>query len=307
MFDGSTIGIGVLTYHFCDDLIRCLNNILNKTKVPFKICVHDNTDDGQNAEYVNRKYPGVITSYVGENVGCSVARQHIWTALTDAVPDMKYLAILDQDVKVKADWLSDMVETMESDAAVGIVGWPQFTKQKPDFAGYVPEVMGATVLFRTATLKETGGWDPRFFMYRFDTWMSLLARYHNWKTKVVMRYYGSGYRNVRERLKESRGVEHVHMHRGILRYPYWREEQVKSAILYNQLVKEHGLQDINPFGEWPDGWRVRAHGKNRIVVTISNGDRLLVDDRDSHNVVVKWLPRGRRMLVRKRKKLRTRR
>ena len=304
MLDRAPVGIGVLSYHFREDLVRCLDNIISVTKVPNVICVHDNTDDGSNARYVRLNYPNVIVTHTGSNIGCSAARIEMRKKLEEAIPGMEYMMVLDQDMVVKSDWLKDMLDTIESDPKVGMVSWPHFTKQTPDKNGYVSEVGAGATLHRTEMLRETGGWDPRFFMYRFDSWMSLLAKHHGWSTKVVMRYY-EGFKNNIERIRETRGIHHVSMHRGIRLYSKWQQAQVHSAILFNELIKKHGLEKINPFNEWPDGWRVKKFGPNRTLFKLGGGDNAVLvltrpDGKRTYKLVCKQVKKTDiRLLVRR--------
>ena len=183
----------------------------------------------------------------------------MWEHFKASHPDMEHMVVLEQDMIVKPGWLGDMLAVMEAKPSAGIVCWPQFTTCRPDAEGEVKEVGGGATLHRMKLLEQTGGWDEQFFMFRFDSWICLLAKTFGWKTYVVTKYAHRkrGYNAAKD------GVEHRRPHRAVKSYPAWQEEQIKSHALYKRLVKAHGLEAHDPTPAWP--WPARREGANWIV------------------------------------------
>ena len=253
------VGIGIISYNHTDDLKRCLSSVIEATDVPYTICIHDNSEDQRNKRFLQDVFPQIPVTSRGKNVGCAIGRNCMWEFFKANHPDMKHMAVLDQDMIVKPGWLGDMLSVMESKPSAGIVCWPQFTTCRPDDEGEVKEVGGGATLHRMELLEQTGGWDERFFMFRFDSWICLLAKSSGWKTCVVTKYG----RRKRGYNASKDGVEHRHPHRAVRSYPAWREEQVKSHALYKRLVKAHHLEASDPTPSWP--WPARREGSNWIV------------------------------------------
>jgi glycosyltransferase involved in cell wall biosynthesis len=267
------ICVGIISYRAPNDVRVCIQSVLENTTLPVSIIVQDNTEDESNAKMVRKEFPGVLVSSNGINEGCSRGRNAMWEMIKKELPRTKYFVTLDQDMYVKKGWLADMMQAMGGNTKIGIVSWPQFTKQDVQRNGEVLAAGAGATLYRMRTLDDTKGWEPGFLMYRFDTWICLLAKKFGWKTHVVTKYIETQKKGYNA---SDVGVMHRHPHKGIVRCSTWQEEQVKSHHLFKKLINKHKLSayDRTPLWPWsakrlgPDHWEVRR-GKKHIE--INNG------------------------------------
>lgn len=274
------ICVGVIAYYAPNDLRVCIQSVIDNTTLPVSIVVRDNSEDQSNAKWVRKEFPAVLISADGKNEGCSRGRNAMWKVIKNKLPHTKYFVTLDQDMYVKPGWLQDMIDAITVNTKIGIVSWPQFTKQKVHKNGEVLAAGAGATLYRMRTLANTNGWEPGFLMYRFDTWICLLAKKFGWKTHVVTKYIETQKKGYNA---SGVGVMHRHPHKGIVRCKTWQEEQVKSHHLFKKLIHKHGLNayDRTPLWPWPakrlglDHWEVRR-GKKLIEV---NDGRIIKNTR----------------------------
>ena len=262
--DVNPVGIGILCYGALDEAIRLIDAIKQSTPaVSYHLCVWDNTDTQPTlrealAQRDARKYGNVTVLSEGRNLGCAAARNRLWKHFTQKYPGMKYIAILDQDVLVEPGWLPDMLEVAEAHEDAGQVIWPVFNMacETPLSSGKIHDAASGASLYRVAAIEATGGWDERFFFFRFDSWFTLLSYSRGWPTYMIMKYgkhgedWSSWVGNHRSNDIVSCGpLQHIHPHQGILRHPRSKEIKEESQALFEQLLAEHGLMDF--YKHWP--------------------------------------------------------
>lgn len=257
------VGIGILVYHAIEEADRLIRSIEASTVQRHIICVRDNTDSGKTMDDWLQRYgpqfPNVVVLRDGRNVGCAVARNQIYAWFSKSYPAMKYMVILDQDMLVQSGWLDDMLEVAETKPNVGIVTWPMmnFSRQIPDADGAIIDCGGGACLHNMAAVKAVGGWDSRFFFYRFDSWFALYSFSKGYRTYLVTKYLPElfswqTYVGKAHEIVDCVKIKHVHPHRGTARNPAQKAIRQASDQLYQQLVQEHNLTQYDRVvrGKW---------------------------------------------------------
>ncbi|WP_138496197.1 glycosyltransferase [Paenibacillus pinistramenti] len=185
------VSIIIPVYNQWNYTYSCLVSILQNTlDIPYEVIIADDmsTDETVNiAQYVEN----ITVVRDGINRGFLLNCNHAAKAARG-----KYLFFLNNDTNVQADWLSSLLEVIESDASVGMVGsklvYPDGRLQeaggiiwndasgwnygrlddpgKPEY-NYLKEVdyiSGAAILVRHTIWQELGGFDERYVPAYFE-------------------------------------------------------------------------------------------------------------------------------------------
>jgi GT2 family glycosyltransferase len=263
--DARIVGIGILSYGQPRETARLVASIINSTPHgQYQICIFDNTDTGRNVwdSWYGIAAPGLPAVSLlasGVNVGCSVARNKLWEHFRRTYPEMQYMVILDQDIVVRPGWLSDMLEVADSHPDAGQVVWPAFNmaRDQPDAEGRIHDVAGGASLYRMSAVQAVGGWESRFFFYRFDSWFTLQCYAKGWYTYLITKY-GTPDEDWSTWLDRYGGkpsvdcgpLSHVNPSQGTKRHPAYHKIRAESQALFENLLQEHGLNDL--YKNWPN-------------------------------------------------------
>jgi len=245
------IGVAILCYEGFADLVRCLKSIKANTQMPaaeIDIFVFDNSEKTTDIKTHVQPMSDVTYMTLGENVGCTRSRNEILKKYIERNPDGEYLVIMDQDIEVRPNWLSDMIEVAQLNERCGIVAWPQAYrfKQSP-VNGVVSEVASMCNMHRIAPLIEAtnrwgGPFDTRFFFHKFDSLICQRLNQLGWRTHLVTKYY----RGDRDWDHQPGGIIHHHPHQGVRRYPGFLDVFAKSKQLYKKLQRSEGWKPWYP-------------------------------------------------------------
>ncbi len=188
----SAVSAIVINYNGRRFLDELLAGLLGQTHPPFETLLYDNASTDGSAQYVRDNFHRVRVVETGENLGFSRAANR---AARQARGE--FLALLNPDIKLEADWLAQLVEAARADPEVAAVACKLRLYHKPDLLngvggamnrlGYTwdigmfetdrgqydapREVLFASAgaaLFRRSAWLEAGGFDERFFMYHED-------------------------------------------------------------------------------------------------------------------------------------------
>lgn len=187
------VSIIILNWNGLDDTIECLESLKKITYPNYEVILVDNASEGNDVDVLKEKFGDYI--YIMENdknygfaEGNNIAMRF---ALANSNP--AYIFLLNNDTTVDPEFLSELVDTAESDATIGAVGPKILAYYKPDVVqscgakfnlwvgGYrwkqehktasgqnkeiieVDHVMGAAMLARASVLEGVGLFDPIFF------------------------------------------------------------------------------------------------------------------------------------------------
>jgi len=114
------VGIAIACFNALSSTKECIESIHKNTLVPYELFVVDNgSTDGTANQLSNILGKNIIKSE--RNLGVAKARN---LAAIEALKDpaIKYVCFVDNDTKVSPDWLSKMLQVMEENEQIGIVG-----------------------------------------------------------------------------------------------------------------------------------------------------------------------------------------
>jgi GT2 family glycosyltransferase len=198
---GLQLSISIVNTNNRDLLNNCLQTIYNTTlKTTFEVIVIDNASTDSSVDMVIKEFPGVVIICNDRREGYGFSHNRgIETAKGELV------LIFNEDMIVLPGALDTMVETMQRDPVVGVLGckllnedmslqhscfnFPSIAQEV--FETFVPKnfilaqskkrakmyhwshdeerdvdiVMGSCMLIPSRVLKEVGGFDTRFFVY----------------------------------------------------------------------------------------------------------------------------------------------
>ena len=187
----------VLNWNGKDDTLACLESLSQVTYPNFETIVVDNGSTDGSAEAILAHFPQVTLIENGENLGFAggnnVGLRHARQRGAD------YALLLNNDVKVAPDFLTHLVQVINADPSIGVVGPMIYYHDSPDtiwtaggridwsrgqsfmigiderpgedeyITREVDFVSGCALLARISALEKAGDLDARFFMYYEET------------------------------------------------------------------------------------------------------------------------------------------
>ena len=196
------VSAGIVTYHNYEEVRGAVKSLLEYTKgVELTVYVADNASGDDTLQKLKEEFPQVITLQNEKNNGFGYGHNKILPLL-----ETKYHAIVNPDILLDRDAITELVEYMEQNPDIGQITpqirFPsgedqQLPKRNPVYAALVgrhifkeklrPVVehyqmldedlskpidiefaTGCFSVIRTELYKEIGGFDERFFLYFED-------------------------------------------------------------------------------------------------------------------------------------------
>lgn len=116
------VAIVVVTYNALDFVKICLQSIKKYTTVPYELIVVDNASGEDLKDYLKEFSPEKLILSEKNQLWAAGCNQGI-EAISD---DVTHVMLLNSDMEVRrADWLQRMLNVMESDDRIGIIGTAQ--------------------------------------------------------------------------------------------------------------------------------------------------------------------------------------
>lgn len=207
------ISVAVVSYNTRDLLRACLHSLLAREadgEAALEIVVADNGSTDGSPEMVRAEFPAVGVIETGENLGFGRANN---LALRNA--EGRAYCLVNSDAEVQPGALASALFVLRSDPKIGLVGgqllWPNGRPQTsygddPTLLGVlreqtftsarsaaplvapsagatkdVDQICGAFMLVRPDAWRETGGFDPYYFMYNEDVDLNFRLRRAGWR------------------------------------------------------------------------------------------------------------------------------
>ncbi|MDX1969964.1 MAG: glycosyltransferase family 2 protein [Planctomycetaceae bacterium] len=212
------VAILIVSYEQPELLRDCLRSVLASVAgiAAFKaqICVVDNASNGIDVPRFQAEFPTVEFLKLAENRGFAGGNNAGWEhlAASDSPPD--YLALLNPDTLVSPDWLTLLVDRLESAPEVAAAqpaillhpetdrintlgndchylgfglmrGYQESAATIPSHPCEIPSASGAAVLLRARVLREVGLFDERYFLYLEDTELGWKLRLAGYRIELV--------------------------------------------------------------------------------------------------------------------------
>lgn len=171
---GKFVNIVMVTYNRLEFTKQSIDSILKHTQYPYVLTVVDNNSSDGTKEYLSGlKSEGKIKNLVllEENVGVAKAANLGWFL----EPDAEYFMKLDNDIVIQKDnWLSDMIDVIDSVKILGAVGYnfePVSYKLVDYLGGHKirpkknGNLGGACILVPKRTVEKIGYWCEDYGLY----------------------------------------------------------------------------------------------------------------------------------------------
>jgi GT2 family glycosyltransferase len=205
-----SVYIIILSYNGSRWLEACLASILATEYPNFKIILVDNASNDNSLELVRRQYPQVTVIVNNHNYGFSegnnIGVRHALSSGAD------YVVLLNQDTRVRPQWLGELISVGESDERIGILGAVQLRYDNDDFNSWTMSAMrehlgelknptrpltrswipvewveGSCFAIKREVLEKIGLLDPIYFAFYEEIDFCRRASYHGFSVALVPR------------------------------------------------------------------------------------------------------------------------
>jgi GT2 family glycosyltransferase len=239
----TTISALIVNYNGLTFIGDLLTSLQRQTLTPDEIVVVDNASTDGSVDFLRATFPNVKLVLPGENTGYAQGNN---LALAHARGE--YLAILNPDTIVAADWLAELVQVLESDPRIAVTtGRILNTGRVPPVEsagggfnnlGYnyahhlqdsnrtaferptdVAVMAGCGMLLRRSALAGEPIFDPALFMYcdELDLSLRLLGRGHRIVAVPTARQEHRGSLSVRSVTRRPKLFQHFYFQRNRLK------------------------------------------------------------------------------------------
>lgn len=191
-----------------DETLACLASIDPDGYAPQDVIVLDNASADGSVEAIHEQHPHVETLMLSENRGYAGNNNVGILAAMEKGAD--WVLLLNEDVVLAPDAISKLVDVINQDRTIGIVGPMVYHHDEPDtiqsaggmldsfwFASHraqnerdtgqfaapqeVDWISGCAILVRREVIEEIGALDERFFYYWEETEWCVRAKLAGWK------------------------------------------------------------------------------------------------------------------------------
>ncbi len=213
------VSVIILNWNGLEDTIECLESLSKADYPNYEVVVVDNASDGNDAQELTTKFGNFIKVIQNDkNYGCGEGFNiGIRYALAHSNPS--YIMIMNNDIVVAPDFMSELVKTAETGEQIGIVGpkiyyydykgrkdviwsaggkiqrWAlkihrQIGENDNDLPRYqettdMDWISGAVMLFKSQITEKVGLLNPWYFLGHEDIEFCLKARRHNYRIVYV--------------------------------------------------------------------------------------------------------------------------
>lgn len=192
------VAIVSVTYNRCEPLLFLLSRLreLNYPGELFDIYLVDNASADDTVARVTQEFPEVRLTCSKENLGTSAGFN---TGMRNALANeqkYEYIWLLDSDAEAEADTLIHLIQSMQLDPSIGILGSTVYDPDNRDrvvatglhidwnkggvslvktgcsdnkVVNDVELIAACSLLIRTSVCEDVGLWDERFWVYWGDT------------------------------------------------------------------------------------------------------------------------------------------
>ena len=211
--DAPDISVAIVSYNTQDLLRACLHSLMAREadgEAKLEIIVVDNGSVDGSPDMVRREFPSVRVIEAGDNLGFGRANN---LALTNA--SGRAYCLLNSDAELLPGAFIQALAALHSGPKIGLVGgqllWPDGRAQtsygddptligilrEQTFTGAnnaaprvaplsgavtdVDQICGAFMLIHPEAWRETGGFDPHYFMYNEDVDLNFRLRRAGWR------------------------------------------------------------------------------------------------------------------------------
>lgn len=257
------VTVVLVNYNGGDLVLGALAALAKQDFEDFRVVVVDNASNDGSPEAIETSYPDVRLIRAGRNLGFAAGNNR---AIRD-VPLGEYVALLNPDAFPERDWLTELVRGAERHPDAGGLGSRMYLDAERtllDGVGDVYHVSGLTwrqghhspapgrfldeveifspcaaaALYRSAAVRDVGGFEESFFMYLEDVDLGFRMRLRGWSCWYVptarVRHLGSAIVGARS------DFQIYHGHRNLV----WAFVQDMPAPLFWLYLPLHVALDL---------------------------------------------------------------
>ena len=208
------VSVLILNYNGKRYLDTCLSSVLQTKYRNFEVIFVDNGSSDESSRFVKQRFGHdqklrIIT--LSKNLGFAEGNN---VGALNVNRNGKYLVFLNNDTKVDSEWLTKLVEPMESNPQIGIAQPKILSLSKPEIidstGGFINKIglvrergrgekdtnqynnisevfyaKGAALIIRRCLWSKLGGFDPVYFLFWEDTDLCWRARLMGYKVVFV--------------------------------------------------------------------------------------------------------------------------
>lgn len=176
------VGIGIVTYNNLPLIQQCFPSW--RSARDCHLVVFDNGSEPEIVEWLKRR-PIDRLILARENKGLCYARNRIIEYYRER-DFADFVLLADSDVRFHDEMIEEMLNRIQTDERIGIVGYPQANKRFPTAPdGSVEEIANECQLTRLRMWLEIGLFPEILHYYSGDSWKSTIANMHGWRTVVI--------------------------------------------------------------------------------------------------------------------------
>jgi GT2 family glycosyltransferase len=171
----------VPNYNGQEHLAYSIPSLLQTSYDSYRIVVVDDCSTDSSCEYIQTYFPQVRLLEMAHNKGFAGA---VNAGVQDALAGgAKYVGVCNNDIRVVPEWLSPVVERLEIDDSVAVIGYvelarhcclPRTDQTVLEFVEAGPNIPGMLYVCRASMFEKVGLYDEGYFMYGEES--DLLAR-----------------------------------------------------------------------------------------------------------------------------------
>jgi GT2 family glycosyltransferase len=283
-----SVAIIVLNWRGLDDTLACLASLQAIDYPAVKIIVVENGSGDDSAEVIRAAFPEVTLLEQNINYGYAggnnIGMQYAKTLGVD------YVLLLNNDVEVKPDFLSQMMPVAEQHRFVGIIGptiyyfahpekiwsaggsvdWIRgitrmmgLNEQEVGQFGVKPRpvewITGCALLIKMAVIEQIGGLDERFFAYYEEAEFCLRARRAGWG--VIHVPTAKIWHKISPQARDASPQVNYYMSRN--RLLFLKLTRAGLAAWFYTLILDYGIRSLN----WSINPKWRGKKQQRLALT----------------------------------------
>lgn len=235
------VSVIVLNYNGKKYLKVCFESLKKTTYPNFEVVMIDNKSTDDSVDYVKKNFKWVRIIDAGSNMGWAVGN-NIGIKNTNG----EYIVVLNNDTICTPNWLSELVNVIESDPQIGVVGsWPvDFVYMKCDLNKFpykkiqeASTVSGAAMMIKRDVFEKIGLFEEKYFIYWEDmefTWRTILCGYKvftNYNSIVFHLTGGYTKKIEKERWIYEKVKNRIHTHVKLM------NEKYLMGVFFEEILK----------------------------------------------------------------------
>ncbi|MBI4396329.1 MAG: glycosyltransferase family 2 protein [Elusimicrobia bacterium] len=232
----NTVGVVIPVRDGLKFLKLCVYSVLYFTFPPYTLTVVDNQSGLRTKKYLRSLAQNHPVGLLRHDEEFSFAAQvNLGLRHAFSSPGVRFGLILNADTVVEPDWLTLLLETMQREKELGLVGPvsnvgnPEQSRPRADKTFESPRLSGFCMLIRRETFEGLGGFDEGFKGGGFEDWdFCVRARAAGWRIRVDQRVHVHHFHRAFRRHTESNAQMNTNERRFFELHPEIAGEVVRT-------------------------------------------------------------------------------